>query len=226
MPFNSTNIGRPAGAGFTGEKLVGNLDFFTVTVLTDATNSLYMPFASTGVVASRAELVEAGELSDPTLSATNSVVILHPAGAFDDRATASTTYTGNGAYDLAFAQQRNYDLLIQAIGLKAQPVLMGLVASATSADGDDIVDNGGASNGDTVSVFKFAIEHTAVLADNTVATDPKAETLGFLLDSVGDALRAVVSSDDNPFGAGGAYNTWDLATADNKNFSVAFVGTL
>ena len=44
---------KVAGSGFTGEKLVGNLDFFTVNVLTDAAESGSMPFLNTGVVATR-----------------------------------------------------------------------------------------------------------------------------------------------------------------------------
>jgi len=223
MAFNSTNIGRPAGAGFTGEKLVGNLDFFTVTVLTDTGNSEHMAFASTGVVASRAELVEAGELSDLTLSATNTITILHPAGAFADRDTGSTVFTANAAYDEAFAAQKNYDLMIEAIAQKAQPILMSLVGSSTVATGDDLVDNGAAVNGDDVGLFRFAVEHTASFSNNPVATDVKAESVEFLLDAVGDALRAVAETPDNPFG--GTENTWDSDTGGG-NFRVVFAGTL
>ena len=225
MAINSTNIGRVAGAGFTGEKLVGNLDFFTVTVLTDTAVSGHVKFASTGVVASRAELVEAGELSDPTLSSTNSVTIAHPVGAFDDRATAETEYTSNADYDAAFTQQRNYDLLVQAVSQKAQPVIMSLVTTRVldaTADAD-LISGGPGSAGDDAADFRFAVEKTAVFSDNPVATDPKAEGVAELLDAVGDALRAVASSDDNPFGSGGSEATFD-STA--QNFSVTFAGTL
>lgn len=224
MAINSSNIGKVAGAGFTGEKLVGNLDFFTITVLTDLAEG-GMPFASTGVVASRDELVEAGDLSDPVLSATNSYTVVHPAGAFADRATASTTYTANAAYDLAFAQQKNYDLMVEAISQKAQPVLMSLV-DADVGTSDDFL-GGGAGNTDEIAIFRFAVEHTAVYSDNPVATDPKAEGVAELLDAVGDALRAVASTADNPFGGGGAYDTWNSDVGGSEdNFNVVFAGTL
>jgi len=223
MAFNSTNIGRVAGAGFTGEKLVGNLDFFTVTVLTDTAVTGHAKFASNGVVASRAELVEAGELSDPVLSGTNTITILHPAGAFADRDTGSTVYSDNATYDAAFAAQRNYDLMIEAIAQKAQPVLMSLVSTRVLVAADTDIVAGIGTIGDDAADFKFAIAHTAVFSDNPVQTDSKAEGVEFLLDAVGDALRAVASSDDNPFGSGGSEFTWD---GSGPNFDVAFAGTL
>lgn len=214
---------KVVGSGFVGEKLVGNLDFFTVAVLTDTGASGSMPFLNTGVVATRAELVEAGELSDPTLSGTNSVTVVNPLGAFDNKDAASTTYIANAAYDLAYAQQRNLDLLIETIATKAQPVLMSDTAVVADWGSDDFT-GGSEGDGHEATTFKFAVEHTAVFANtpsgsgNPLAADSKAVGLTSLLDDLGDALRA---NSATPSGE----NTWD-ATSPTNNFVITFAGTL
>ena len=159
---------KVVGSGFVGEKIVGNLDFFTVTVLDNADGG--MPFGNTGVVATRAQLVEAGELSNATLSATNSITIVNPLGAFDDKAATSTTYTANAAYDAAYAAQKNLDLLVETISQKAQPILMSDIA-VVDPYGTDSFLNAGVGAAEAVNTFRFAVEHTAVFADNTVASD-------------------------------------------------------
>lgn len=215
-----------AGAGFLGEKLVGNIDFFTLTVYTeDAVSgqaSDGMPFFNTGVVTTRDGLVEAGSLSDPVLSATNSVTITNPTGAFGDKANVGTLYTTNGAYDLAYAQQRNLDLLIEVISQKAQPILMS-DTSTVVLGGTEFL---GGTSPDEGTVFRFAVEHTAVFADvptgagNPLAADLKAVGLTALLDDLGDKLRAEGAE---PSGL----NTWDSDVGGSTdNFAVVFSGSL
>ena len=210
---------KVAGVSFVGEKLVGNLDFFTVAVLTDTVETESMPFLNTGVVATRAQLVEAGDLQSATLSATNSVTVVNPLGAFDNKTATSTTYTSDAAYDYAYAQQKNLDLLIETISQKAQPVLMSDTVVVADWGSDDFA-GGGAGDGAEATTFKFAIEHTAVLAENTNASDSKAVTLVYLLDAVGDALRAASAT---PSGE----NTWNSDTGTSAdNFTITFSGTL
>ncbi len=219
---------KVAGAGFLGEKLVGNIDFFTLTVYTEdavsgqATDG--MPFFNTGVVATRSELVEAGTLNDATLSATNSITVTNPTGAFGDKANADTVYTADGAYDLAYAQQRNLDLLIEIISQKAQPILMSDTSTVQLAANTFL----GASTtlNDEGTVFRFAVEHTAVFADvpngsgNPLASDLKAVGLTELLDDLGDKLR---NEGAEPSGL----NTWDSDVGGSTdNFAVVFSGSL
>jgi len=216
---------KVAGAGFLGEKLVGNIDFFTVTVFTQGgLGGPGMPFFSTGVVATRDGLVEAGELSDPVLSATNSVTIVNPLGAFTDKDAAETVYTSNAAYDLAYAQQRNLDYLIEVISQKAQPILMSDTSTVTLA-ADDFL-GAGDGTGDEATVFRFAVEHTAVFADvptgagNPLASDLKAVGLTELLDDLGDKLR---TEGAEPSGG----DTWNSDVGGNAdNFAVVFAGSL
>ncbi|KKL91377.1 hypothetical protein LCGC14_1895290 [marine sediment metagenome] len=212
---------KVAGAGFLGEKLVGNIDFFTLTVFTEPT--VGMPFFNTGVVATRDELVEAGTLNDPVLSATNSITITNPTGAFGDKANADTVYTGNTAYDLAYAQQRNLDLLIETISQKAQPILMSDTSTKTLTSNDFL---GGTDGTDEATDFRFAVEHTAVFADvpvgagNPLASDLKAVGLTELLDDLGDKLR---TEGAEPSGL----NTWNSDVGGNAdNFAVVFSGSL
>ena len=213
---------KVAGAGFLGEKLVGNIDFFTLTVFTEPT--VGMPFFNTGVVATRDELVEAGTLNDPVLSATNSITITNPTGAFGDKANADTVYTGNTAYDLAYAQQRNLDLLIETISQKAQPILMSDTSTKTLTSNDFL--GGTDGNTDEATDFRFAVEHTAVFADvpngsgNPLAADLKAVGLTELLDDLGDKLR---TEGAEPSGL----NTWNSDVGGNAdNFAVVFSGSL
>ena len=213
---------KVAGSGFIGEKLVGNIDFFTITVFTEPT--VGMPFFNTGVVATRSELVEGGELSDPVLSATNSVTVINPSGAFGDKAKATVVYTGNTAYDLAYAEQRNLDLLIEIISQKAQPILMSDTSTSTLGSNDFLGGTDGIGN--EATAFRFAVEHTAVFADvpngagNPLASDLKAVGLTELLDDLGDKLRA---EGDTPSGL----NTWNSDVAGNAdNFAIVFAGSL
>lgn len=216
---------KVAGSGFVGEKLVGNIDFFTVTVFTQGgLSGPGMPFFNTGVVATRDDLVLGGDLSDPVLSATNSVTVVNPSGAFGDKAKASVEYTTNGAYDLAFAQQKNLDLLIEIISQKAQPILMSDTSTITLTGNDFL--NGSDGNTDEATVFRFAVEHTAVFADipvgagNPLASDLKAVGLTELIDDLGDKLRNEVAT---PSGA----DTWDSdVSGGTDNFAVVFSGSL
>ena len=216
---------KVAGSGFVGEKLVGNIDFFTVTVFTQGgLGGPGMPFFNTGVVATRDELVEAGDLNDPVLSATNSITVINPTGAFGDKAKATVIYTTNGAYDLAYAQQRNLDLMLETIAQKAQPILMSDTSTVTLSSNDFL--GGGDGNTDEATVFRFAIEHTAVFADvpvgagNPLAADLKAVGLTELLDDLGDKLRAEGAE---PSGA----DTFDSDTGGNAdNFAIVFSGSL
>lgn len=213
---------KVAGSGFVGEKLVGNIDFFTVTVFTQGgLSGPGMPFFNTGVVATRDDLVLGGDLSDPVLSATNSVTVVNPSGAFGDKDKGTVVYTTNNAYDLAFAQQKNLDLMIETISQKAQPILMSDTSTVTLTSNDFI--NGSDGNTDEATVFRFAVEHTAVFADvptgagNPLAADLKAVGLTELLDDLGDKLRAESAE---PSGA----DTWDSSATDN--FAVVFSGSL
>ena len=216
---------KVAGSGFVGEKLVGNIDFFTVTVFTQGgLGGPGMPFFNTGVVATRDELVEAGDLNDPVLSATNSITVINPTGAFGDKAKATVIYTTNGAYDLAYAQQRNLDLMLETIAQKAQPILMSDTSTVTLSSNDFLGTTDG--NTDEATVFRFAIEHTAVFADvpagagNPLAADLKAVGLTELLDDLGDKLRAEGAE---PSGA----DTFDSDTGGNAdNFAIVFSGSL
>ena len=213
---------KVVGSGFLGEKLVGNIDFFTVEAYTTVANG-GLPLLNTGVVATRDELVRGGELSDATLSSSNSVTVVNPLGAFSDKASAETVYTSNATYDLAYAQQRNLDLMIETISQKAQPILMSDVIVGDAVSSDFL---GGSSTGttDALSTFRFAVEHTAVFADdpagsgNTLATDSKAVGLTELLDALGDKLRAESAT---PSGD----PTWDSGVGTD-NFRVTFAGTL
>ncbi len=216
---------KVAGAGFLGEKLVGNIDFFTVTVFTQGgLGGPGMPFFNTGVVATRDELIEAGTLNDSTLSATNSITVTNPTGAFGDKANADTVYTANAAYDLAYAQQRNLDLMIEIISQKAQPILMSDTSTVTLTSNDFL--GGGDGNTDEATVFRFAVEHTAVFADvpggsgNPLASDLKAVGLTELLDDLGDKLRL-----EGAEPSGG--DTFDSDTGGSTdNFAVVFSGSL
>jgi len=215
---------KVAGSGFIGEKLVGNIDFFTVTVFTEGgLGGPGMPFFNTGVAVTRDGLVEAGELSDPVLSATNSITVINPSGAFGDKAKATVVYTTNAAYDLAYAQQRNLDLLIETISQKAQPILLSDTSTVTLS-GDNFL-NDGDGNGDEGTVFRFAVEHTAVFADvpagagNPLAADLKAVGLTELIDDLGDKLRLEGAE---PSGA----KTWDSDTSATDNFAIVFSGSL
>jgi len=216
---------KVAGAGFLGEKLVGNIDFFTVTVYTEGgVGGPGMPFFNTGVVATRDELVEAGSLSDSTLSATNSVTITNPTGAFGDKANADTVYTADAAYDLAYAQQRNLDLMIEIISQKAQPILMSDTSTVVLAA--NVFLGAGSTINHEGTVFRFAVEHTAVFADvpngsgNPLASDLKAVGLTELLDDLGDKLR---TEGAEPSGL----NTWNSDVGGNAdNFAVVFSGSL
>lgn len=213
---------KVAGAGFLGEKLVGNIDFFTLTVFTEPT--VGMPFFNTGVVATRDQLVEAGTLNDPTLSNTNSITITNPTGAFGDKANADIEYTVDADYDLAYAQQRNLDLLLEIIAQKAQPILMSDTATKTLSGNDFLGGTDGST--DEATDFRFAIEHTAVFADvpggsgNPLASDLKAVGLTELLDDLGDKLRAEGAE---PSGL----NTWNSDVGGNAdNFAIVFAGSL
>lgn len=212
---------KVAGSGFVGEKLVGNIDFFTISVLTETTPG--MPFFNTGVVATRSELVEGGELSDPVLSGTNSITVINPSGAFGDKAKATVVYTANAAYDTAYAQQRNLDLLLEITAQKAQPILMSDTSTTTvTLSGESFAASGG--GGEEVTVFRFAVEHTAVFADvpggsgNPLASDLKAVGLTELLDDLGDKLRL---EGVTPSGL----DTFD-STGGDQNFVVSFAGSL
>lgn len=216
---------KVAGSGFVGEKLVGNIDFFTVTVFTQGgLSGPGMPFFNTGVVATRDDLVLGGDLNDPVLSATNSITVVNPAGAFGDKAKATVIYTANAAYDLAFAQQKNLDLLIEVIAQKAQPILMSDTSTITLTANDFL--GGADGNTDEATVFRFAVEHTAVFADiptgagNPRASDLKAVGLTELLDDLGDKLRAEGAE---PSGA----DTFDSDVGGSAdNFAVVFAGSL
>ena len=216
---------KVAGSGFLGEKLVGNIDFFTVTVFTQGgLGGPGMPFFNTGVVATRDELIESGDLNDSTLSATNSVTVINPLGAFGDKARATVVYTANAAYDLAYAQQRNLDLMIEIISQKAQPILMSDTETRTLSGNDFL--GGTDGTGDEGTDFRFAIEHTAVFADvpagagNPLAADLKAVGLTELLDDLGDKLRL-----EGAEPSGG--DTFDSDVAGNAdNFAIVFAGTL
>ncbi len=214
---------KVTGSGFLGEKLVGNIDFFTVTVFTQGgLSGPGMPFANTGVAATRAELVEGGELSDPVLSATNSVTVISPSGAFTDKAKGTVEYTANATYDLAYAEQRNLDYLIEVISQKAQPILMSDTSVFTLGSNDFL--GGSDGSGDQATSFRFAVEHTAIFADvpvgagNALAADAKAVGLTELLDDLGDKLRL-----EGAEPSGG--DTWN-GTASDDNFAVVFAGTL
>lgn len=211
---------KVAGSSFTGEKLGKNLDFFTLTVYTDPSQG--MPFAQTGVVATRDELVDAGELPTNDLTV-NPITIKFVTGAFNDLSKANTVYNVDADYDLAYAQQQNFDLMVEGISQVAQPVLMGDVAVVDAVAGDFLGTPGsGSSSGTTgaASVFRFAIEHRAAFEDNSEQTDPKARLVEEVLDGIGDALRAAGAT---PSGL----NTWnsDVAGGEN-NFKVEFSGTL
>ena len=217
---------KVAGSGFLGEKLVGNIDFFTVDVLTDIAEG-GMPFANTGVVATRDELIEAGELSDSTLSATNSVTVINPLGAFTDKAVGTVVHTTNASYDLAWAGQRNLDLLIEGIATKAQPILMSDVVAGVGSSDDFLGD--GAGSTDEVASFRFAVEHTAVFSDdptgsgNPLAADAKSQGLVEIMDSVGDLIRAGGGSNLVVLG----FETWNGDVGGSlDNFIVTFAGTL
>lgn len=216
---------KVTGSGFLGEKLVGNIDFFTVTVFTQGgLAGPGMPFANTGVAASRDDLVAGGDLSDPVLSATNSVTVISPSGAYGDKAKGTVEYTSNADYDLAYAEQRNLDYLIEIISQKAQPILMSDTSVFTLGSNDFL--GGADGSGDQATSFRFAVEHTAVFADvptgagNPLAADAKAVGLTELIDALGDALRA---NGAEPSGG----DTWDSDVAGNTdNFAVVFSGTL
>lgn len=208
---------KVAGSSFTGEKLGKNLEFFTVRVLVDDGVVGYMPFGLTGVVATRDQLVEAGELPTNDL-AVNPITIKFVTGAFEDLSKANTVYNTNVAYDLAYSQQKNFDILVEAISQVAQPILMGNVTVVTGT-ADEFI-NATAGSGNDVAVFRFAIEHRAAFADNPEQTDFKARLVAEVVDAIGDALRA------NSAGVVAlGYGTWDSATA-TKNFVVDYSGTL
>ena len=215
---------KVAGSGFLGEKLVGNIDFFTVDVLTDLGEG-GMPFLNTGVVATRDGLIESGDLSNATLSATNTITVVNPLGAFTDKVAAETIYTSNAAYDQAYAEQRNLDLLIEGIATKAQPILMSDTVVTASWPTDEFLGNSAGST-DEVTSFRFAVEHTAVFSDdptgagNPLAADAKAIGVVEIMDAVGDSLRA---NSVTPSGL----DTWDGDVGgSNDNFIVRFAGTL
>lgn len=214
---------KVSGAAFLGEKLVGNIDFFTVDVLTDLAEG-GMPFAQTGVVVTRDGLVESGDLSNVTLSATNTITVVNPLGAFTDKVAAETIYDDDDDYDQAYAEQRNLDLLIEAIATKAQPILMSdVVASVGSAD---IFYANTKGDTDEVASFRFAVEHTAVFSDdptgsgNPLAADGKAVGVVELIDAVGDALRTAGAEPSGLL-------TWNSDVGNTlDNFIVTFAGTL
>ena len=97
--------------------------------------------------------------------------------------------------------------------------------STVTLSGNDFL-GGADGSGDEGTVFRFAVEHTAVFADipagagNPLASDLKAVGLTELLDDLGDKLRAEGAE---PSGA----DTFDSDTGGNTdNFAIVFSGSL